>query len=469
MNNTNDQKIPLKIWLAILATGLLSFTGTNIQTGLTIAYPKIMNELHVTIDVIQWLTSGSAILVTILVAMSAFLNKRFSTKSLFIAAEIAFFAGVIVSGIANNFFLLFIGRLIQGIGIGLALPLMLNIILYLVPKQKYGVVMGIGTGLVTLGPATGPLYGSFMLTALNWHWIFLGSLILLVISLIIGLWAVTPIQQTSKTPLDILSVIYLIFVFSGFTFGFSSLRNKLISPWIVILSFISAIAFSILFWRRSKRTKSPLLDFSIMKNKAFSNQWIAYFISQVTAVSVGFILSNYVQIVNREAPFIASLVILPGALISSLIAPFSGRWLEKFGAKKVITIGILLFSVSLLAFTLASDFMKPILTAIIYLFLMVGLGIITSNLLTSGMDAIDSAEHANGDAIFTTAQQFAPALGTAVVATIIAGFQAAPPKTTAFSLQTKTGSIWAFGFLFIVSVIAVWEIFKVFWKKSATS
>ncbi|WP_045627440.1 MFS transporter, partial [Lacticaseibacillus paracasei] len=64
---------------------------------------------------------------------------------LFLTATAFFILGLAICSVANDFALLLIGRLIQGCGTGIALPLMFNIILEQAPLDKIGFLMGIGT------------------------------------------------------------------------------------------------------------------------------------------------------------------------------------------------------------------------------------------------------------------------------------------------------------------------------------
>lgn len=67
----------------------------------------------------------------------------------------------------------------QGVGTGIGLPLMYNIILAEVPKEKLGFMMGIGTMITACADALRPVFGGMITDALNWRWIFIISLFLM--------------------------------------------------------------------------------------------------------------------------------------------------------------------------------------------------------------------------------------------------------------------------------------------------
>lgn len=100
--------------------------------------------------------------------------------------------------ISPRFDFLLLGRALQGMGTGIGLPLMYNIILAEVPKEKLGFMMGIGTMITACAVALGPVFGGIVTDVLNWRWIFIISLGLIVISLFTGVYSIRQINSLQK-------------------------------------------------------------------------------------------------------------------------------------------------------------------------------------------------------------------------------------------------------------------------------
>lgn len=64
------------------------------------------------------------------------LKRRFALKTIFLAAVILAIVGSLIMIVAQAFPLLIVARIIQGIGSGVATPLMINIILEQSPRSK---------------------------------------------------------------------------------------------------------------------------------------------------------------------------------------------------------------------------------------------------------------------------------------------------------------------------------------------
>ncbi len=60
--------------------------------------------------------------------ISSFLKRRFALKTIFLAAVILAIVGSLIMIVAQAFPLLIVARIIQGIGSGVATPLIINIV-----------------------------------------------------------------------------------------------------------------------------------------------------------------------------------------------------------------------------------------------------------------------------------------------------------------------------------------------------
>lgn len=113
----------------------------------------------------------------------------------------------------------------------------------------------------------------------------------------------------------------------------------------------------------------------------------------------------------------------PGALVGALLAPLSGRLLDRIGANKPILIGLFttVIGVGLLMALLHTNSLGLLVGA--HLILMTGLGLSYSNLMTCSLSALPASQTSDGNAFVNTFQQFISAVSTALVAAIFSFFQ----------------------------------------------
>ena len=204
---------------AVTATGILSFAGIVVETAMNVAFPTLMRDFHVSTSAVQWLTTGYLLVLALVIPTSSFLKRSFKTKSLFIISNLFFILGTVAAMLAPSFAIILLGRLIQGIGTGIALPLMFNIIVEQVPISKTGTVMGFANLIIAIAPAVGPTMGGFIVKMFGWRVIFLVLLPLLVISLILGMTSITQKSAIEHLKFDFISWIILAIAFSSLVFA----------------------------------------------------------------------------------------------------------------------------------------------------------------------------------------------------------------------------------------------------------
>lgn len=456
-----QEKIPLKVLLAVIATGLMSFCGVIVETSMNISFPTLMKEFNVTTSTVQWMTTIYLLVVAIVVPLSSFFKKNFKTKTLFLFANLFFILGVLIDAIAPAFPILLLGRVIQGLGTGIALPLMFNIILENVPASKIGLMMGIGTLITAVAPAIGPTFGGLVVSSLGWRYIFVILLPILIVSFLLGIKNIEQKSQIQKSAFDSFSLIALIFTFGGLIYGFSNMSNLNLTT---VISFILGILGLISFVVRSEKIKQPILNLNVLKNKIFANHVLSFFLFQILSLGFAFILPNYIQLVNHQSATIAGLAVLPAGVVGAILAPLGGKILDEMGARLPILFGVTCADISLLIFTIFSRNLSTTLIIWTYILYMFGMGMSFGNIMTNGLKYLNDKNQADGNAILNTLQQFAGATGTSIVSAIIALSQNNKSLSTATS--TAIGTQHAFIILVILGLINLVILFRAIPKEN---
>lgn len=459
MEFSYERKIDLKLILSIIATGLMSFTGVVVETAMNVTFPTLMEQFNIGISTVQWVTTGYLLVLAIIIPASSFLKKRFMTKQLFLFANVVFIIGTVLAITAPSFSLLLTGRILQGIGTGIALPLMYNIILEQTPLNKLGLMIGIATLITAVAPAVGPSLGGIILYSFEWRMIFIVLLPILVLSFIMGLASIRQIKPTEKVPFDWFGYAFLAICFFCFIFAISSAG---ITGWgsiqVIGLFLLSIISFTV-FYRHSKKNDIPVINLNVLHNKAFLFSVLALMLIQFICLGLGFLIPNYAQIVSGKNTLIAGCLLLPGCILGAILTPISGRLLDKFGAKKPILTGIATITLSTLFYSIFSLNMTILLFVIFYILFGFGQSFTTGNIMTNGLKQLPEKLNSDGNAVFNTMQQLAGAIGTSVVSTIVATAQTESPNN--LSMGTMLGSRNAFILLFFLAFIAFCLLIKV--------
>ncbi|MEH7084969.1 MFS transporter, partial [Neobacillus drentensis] len=203
--------------VALLLAG--AFIAILNQTLMITAIPPIMEEMHITANSAQWLTTVFMLVNGIMIPISAFLLERFTTRQLFISAMSIFAVGTLVGGIAPNFELLLLGRIIQSGGAGIMLPLMTTVFLMIFPVNKRGAAMGLVGLVISFAPAIGPALSGWVTSQFSWRVLFFIILPIALIDILVAFFALKNVTEVSKPKMDVISIVLSTLGFGGLLYG----------------------------------------------------------------------------------------------------------------------------------------------------------------------------------------------------------------------------------------------------------
>lgn len=432
-----------RVLTAVIAPGLTAFAGIVVETSMNIAFPTLMSDFSVSTEVIQWMTTGYLLVVASMVPMSSVLARRFTLRSLFVTATALFTVGVVVDALAPTFAVLLAGRLVQGVGTGIALPLMFNIVLRSVPLAQLGLMMGVGTAVTAVGPAVGPTYGGLVVSALGWRWVFWLLVPVLLVSLSLGAWAIRQDRPTERVGLDATSVVLLAGTFTALVYGI----NQAASQGWLSLAVLGPVALGLvlgaLFVLRSRRLDQPLIRLHVFRSRGFQLAATSLLLLQLVTLGLSYLLPNQAQDVLGCTALVAGLLMLPGAAVGAAMSPVGGRLFDRLGPARPILTGCAIVIAGLVALSLVSRSMGAGVLLGLYVVYMVGMGLVAGNTLALGASSVDEAHSSDANAALNMVQQVAGAFGTAIVTTIVATSQGSLTAAdgAAYVAATRTG-LW---------------------------
>lgn len=460
MTDSSARVLDARLLLSIIATGIMSFSGVVVETAMNVTFPTLMHEFNIGTSLVQWITTGYLLVLALIIPTSAYLKRRFSTRSLFTAAIASFLAGTLLAAWSPYFNILLIGRLLQGIGTGIALPMMFNIILEQVPGERLGFMIGIASLITAMAPAVGPSLGGMIVSYFGWRMIFVSLLPFLLLSAILGIKNIRQAGKLEQTSFNFGLYLLLIIGFSSLIFATSIASDfGWFSIEVLALFAICLIALTA-FYKQSLNSNAPLLRVEIFRYLPYTLSTASLLLVGFICLGLGFLIPNYAQLVSHTDAFTAGCLLLPGCIIGAMLAPISGRLLDKFGAKRPILLGNASILVSVICYSLYPGELSSLLFIVFYLFFAFGQGFSMGTIMTNGLSQLPEELNADGNAAMNTLLQLAGAVGTAVISTIVATAQAADPANIAHA--TMLSSRHGFFVLTVSAVLILCCSLKVF-------
>lgn len=313
----------------IFSTGMMSFCGVVSETSMNVTFPALMSEFGIDTSLVQWVTTGYLLVLSLVITLFSYLKRNFTQRTLFLTAISCFIVATVLCAWSPSFALLIIGRSLQGIGTGIALPLMFNIVMEESPKERLGLFMGIATLITAMAPAVGLVYGGFVVEHLSWRYIFTFLLIPLLLSLCVGITLFKKGTIVSRSHFHILDYLLIILAYSAFIFAMVSASH---SGWMsitVLGLLVVCILASFYLVHRSGKEVSPLLRFEVFEHSRFVLGLFGILVIQFATLAIGPAIPNYSQLVNHTGAFLAGSLLVPGCVLGAILAVVGGAIYDK--------------------------------------------------------------------------------------------------------------------------------------------
>src|SRR5699024_9208638 len=223
MNTDNLSLFHRRLIVAITLSA--AFLSVLTQFMLITAFPKIMIDFKVNSTQVQWLTTGYMITMAILIPITAFFIDRFKTRTLIMSAMLFYILGKTIALFAPSFSTLLIGRIVQGIGSGIMIPLMQTILFLVYPKDQRGYAMVLAGMVINVAPAVGPPISVVIIEYFEWRTVFLVAFTLDLLIFGMMYLFMRNITEQRETKIVYTSIFLSIIGFGSMLYGFSQLQD----------------------------------------------------------------------------------------------------------------------------------------------------------------------------------------------------------------------------------------------------
>lgn len=411
--------------LAILT--FITFIGNFAQLQLTAALPTIVREFNISVTTGQWLTSIFQLIMAIMVPLTAFLTRRFSTRQIVISSMVLFTLGSIMAWLSNDFIMALAGRTLEAIGTGVMWPVLQITVFSVYPVTRRGMAMGSVGMAMSIAPAIGPTVGGMQTDFNGWRSIFLSLSIIGVISIVLSAFFLHNFgEQDRCAKADFFSVGLSIVGFGGVMFGFTNIEAYGISSafsWAPMLVGACGVAWFVLRQlRASSNGKQPLLGIGVLKNRYFTVGTACACLTFFAFSSIMVVIPLYIQSDRGFSATMSGLVLLPGAFGMAISQYFGGRMLDRFGVRPVAMAGSLILLFGTVMMSLIDRYTWIWWISIWQFTRQIGMGFLLMPVTTWSLNCLQRSELGDGSAVTNTMRQLWGAIGAPVLVVTMATF-----------------------------------------------
>lgn len=431
------------------------------ETIMSVAIPRLMDDLGVTAGVAQWLTTAFLLTMAVVIPITGFLLQRFNTRPIFVLAMSVFSAGTLVCAIAPGIELLIVGRIVQAVGTAIMMPLLMTTVMTLVPPLRRGRTMGNISIVMSVAPAIGPTIAGLILTHLDWRWMFILVLPIALGALALGYARIQNVTTPRFAPLDIVSVILSALAFGGLVYGLSSLGEAAHSAaavpgWVPIA--VGLVVMAVFVWRQRVLQKQDraLLDLRAFGSLNYTLSVVMMAVAMMALFGTVILLPIYTQNVVGIDTLQTGLLLLPGSLLMGVMGPVVGRLYDRHGTAPLLVPGTILVAAVMWLLTLVDQNTPAWGILAGHVTISVGLALMFTPLFTASLSSLPMRLYSHGSAILGSAQQVAGAAGVALLVAVMTLQGEALGRAGLAPVDALAGGIRA-GFLCgaIISLVAI--------------
>lgn len=400
-----------------------SFIAMLNETSINVALTALMAVFQVPVTTVQWLVTGFMLVMAVVVPMTAYLQSRFSTRTLYFSSLVLLMAGSLLAGFAPAFAALLAGRLIQAAGTCVLMSLTVTTVIRLTPPQKRGGAMGL-VGLVTLfAPAVAPTVGGLILQAFGWNWIFLGALPFFLVLLVLAVKFLENVTEPSSVRLDVLSVVLSAAGFGGLVLGLGGLDLVSSQPWAVWGPLAVGAAALVLFAFRQGRSSEPFLDLRVFGYRQFSLAMLYVFVSILSVFGLTMLTPMALGQVWGLGAAAAGLAMLPGGVLNGLTAPLFGKLYDHWGPRGLVAAGAAVMLASLGGLSLVPGGFPPAAYIGLHILFLLGTSAVMTVNQANGVNELPPRLFPHGTAVMSTLMQLGGGVGAALYVSVLASGQ----------------------------------------------
>lgn len=278
-------------------------------------------------------------------AVLSSLGDRWGRRTVFVLSVLTFALGSLLVALASSFWMLLLGRAVQGVGSGGIIPTASATIGDVLPRQAQGRALGLVGAVYGMAFVIGPPLAAGMLLLADWRWIFLINLPLALAVAYFGLRRL-PARLPDHPPggaLDSVGIALVVGLLASLALGI----NRVLDDWLGLLIWPWLLA-TVPLWvlalvRHERGQQHPVVPLQLFASKRLV---LAYLLTVGGGLGMGGVafLTSLTTLAYGLTPAQAGLALLPLVLGSMVGSMGAGRSLNRQGPRRLIALGFGLLS-----------------------------------------------------------------------------------------------------------------------------
>jgi DHA2 family multidrug resistance protein len=325
------------MFMAILDIQVVSASLSEIQAGLSASQ-----------DEITWVQTSYLIAEVIMIPLSGFLSRAFSTRTVFVVSAAGFTLMSFFCSRASSIDEMIVWRAAQGFIGGGMIPTVFASAYTIFPRSKQPIIAPIIGLVATLAPTIGPTVGGYLTDLFSWHWLFLVNIIPGII-VSVATWFLIDFDKPDLKLLKNFDWTGLVAVAAFLGALEYALEEGPSKDWLengpvtaaIVISAVGGVAF---FWR-ALTARQPIVDLTAFADRNFWTGTSLAFILGIGLYGLTYIYPVYLAAVRGYSALMIGETMFVTGVCMFIMAPISGWLMGKIDPRLMIAVGFVGFAV----------------------------------------------------------------------------------------------------------------------------
>ncbi|MEV5510068.1 MFS transporter [Streptomyces orinoci] len=389
-------------------------------TVLHVAVPAVTEDLRPGAIQLLWIVDIYPLVCASLLILFGTLGDRVGRRRVLLLGYGLFGLASALAAVAPTPGVLIAARALLGAGGAMIMPATLSILRQVFPdRRERALAIGVWSAVAAVGAAAGPLLGGLLLEHYWWGSVFLINVPLMVVSIPIGRWLLPESTGDRDGPWDVLGALLAAFGLFGVVLGVKRIGCAEPLSLATVVPPALGCALLVLFVRRQRRRRHPLIDLAMFARPAFSTSVGCIVLAMLALVGLELIAAQYLQLILGLTPLGTGLRLLP-LTVAAMAAGLAGsRVLHRLGPRRMVASGFALTAAAVLALgALGREDRPGLLTGC---FLLLGLGLETTlfGAYESMLSETSAGAAGGAAAIGETSYQLGAGMGIALLGSVM--------------------------------------------------
>lgn len=442
-------------WVVAVALFMEQLDTTIVNT----AVPAMAENLGVAPLSLKAVVASYILSLAVGIPVSGWMADRFGTRRVFSVAVAIFTFSSILCGLAQNLPMLVAGRILQGMGAAMMMPVGRLAIIRAFPKGELLRAMNFVIVPALIGPLLGPTAGGLIVHWLSWRYIFFVNVPVGLLALWLAHRHMPDYRGETPRPLD---VVGLALFGSGAAllswlleiFG----EHELDATSGVLLLSLS-LGLLAAYGLHAREAAHPLLRLALFRVRTFRVSVAGGFVTRLGVGGMPFLLPLFYQVGLGMPAWQSGLLMMPTAAAAMAMKFVAPRMLARFGYRRVLTMNTVMIGIVVCLFATVG----PGTPAALIVLLALTMGFFNSLQYTSmnsmAYADIDAADSSMASTIASSLQQMSMSFGLACGSLIAGWHLGGLPQTDQAAVTTALHHAFlTVGGLTMLSSLSFWSL-----------